>query len=87
MPAQLMYWDHGEGLSEKDIPNLFDRFYMPEKKKENHTGIGLNLSKLIFEAHFGTVYVYNHAEGGAVFNVLLPMYTLKPRNTSYKKEE
>ena len=77
--------DHGEGLSERDIPNLFDRFYMPEKKKENHTGIGLNLSKLIFEGHFGTVYVYNHVEGGAVFNVLLPMYTLKPGNASYER--
>ena len=75
--------DCGEGISEKDIPNLFDRFYMPEKKKENHTGIGLNLSKLIFEGHFGTVYVYNHVEGGAVFNVILPTYTLKPGSRSY----
>lgn len=69
--------DHGSGLSEKDIPNLFDRFYLPETVKSTHTGIGLNLAKLIFEGHFGDVYVYNHAEGGAVFNVILPMYSLK----------
>lgn len=75
--------DHGSGLSEKDIPNLFDRFYLPEKVKSTHTGIGLNLAKLIFEGHFGNVYVYNHAEGGAVFNVTLPMYSLKMKNGLY----
>ncbi len=72
--------DHGSGLSEKDIPNLFDRFYLPENVKSTHTGIGLNLAKLIFEGHFGSIYVYNHAEGGAVFNVILPMYPLKIRS-------
>lgn len=72
--------DHGAGLSEKDIPNIFDRFYLPENVKENHVGIGLNLAKLVIEGHKGLVYVYNHAEGGAVFQVLLPVYdTLKMR--------
>lgn len=69
--------DHGPGLSEKDIPNLFDRFYMPEKMKATHTGIGLNLARLIIEGHFGSIYVCNHAEGGAVFHIILPMYSLK----------
>lgn len=69
--------DHGPGLSEKDIPNLFDRFYTPETMKATHTGIGLNLAKLIFEGHFGSIYVSNHAEGGAVFHVILPLYSLK----------
>ena len=72
--------DHGPGLSEQDIPNIFDRFYLPENVKENHTGIGLNLAKLVIEGHQGSVYAYNHLEGGAVFQVLLPVYdTLKIR--------
>lgn len=69
--------DHGKGVSPKDIPNLFDRFYIPEEVKSNHTGIGLNLAKLVIEGHFGSIYVYNHAEGGAVFNIILPLYSLK----------
>ena len=73
--------DHGPGLGDKDIPNLFDRFYLPEHVKTTHTGIGLNLAKLIFEGHFGTVYAYNHAEGGAVFHVILPLYSLKIRRS------
>ena len=56
--------------------NIFDRFYLPEDVKSNHTGIGLNLAKLIVEGHHGSVYVYNHAEGGAVFQVILPIYEL-----------
>ena len=72
--------DHGLGLSEKDIPKIFDRFYLPENVRQNHVGIGLNLAKLVVEGHKGSVYVYNHAEGGAVFQVLLPVYeTLKVR--------
>lgn len=72
--------DHGPGLSTKDIPNIFDRFYLPENVKENHTGIGLNLAKLVIEGHQGSVYVYNHGEGGAVFQIILPIYeSLKVR--------
>ena len=72
--------DHGPGLSEKDIPNIFDRFYLPDNVKKNHTGIGLNLAKLIIEGHQGSLYVYNHLEGGAVFQIILPIYeSLKVR--------
>lgn len=74
---KIIIRDHGKGVSPKDIPNLFNRFYIPEEVKANHTGIGLNLAKLVIEAHFGSIYVYNHAEGGAVFNIVFPLYPLK----------
>ena len=69
--------DHGEGLREAEIPNLFDRFYLPENAKASHVGIGLNLTKLIIEGHFGTIAARNHEDGGAVFEILLPVYPLK----------
>lgn len=69
--------DHGKGISEKDLPYIFDRFYIPEEAKSSHTGIGLNLAKLVVEKHFGTVKAMNHEEGGAVFSVVLPAYALK----------
>lgn len=74
--------DYGKGLCETDIPNIFDRFYQPKETKANHNGIGLNLAKLIIEAHQGVVYVYNHASGGAVFQVCLPIY----ESLKYTKE-
>lgn len=77
---KLSIRDHGPGLSEKDIPNIFDRFYLPENVKQNHTGIGLNLAKLIIEGHQGSLYVYNHVEDGVVFQIILPVYeSLKVR--------
>lgn len=66
--------DYGKGMHETDIPNIFDRFYQPQETKANHNGIGLNLAKLIIEGHQGMVYAYNHANGGAVFRVNLPIY-------------
>lgn len=71
--------DHGKGISEKDIPYIFDRFYIPEEAKASHTGIGLNLAKLVIEKHFGTMKAVNHEEGGAVFLVVLPAYDLKSK--------
>lgn len=72
--------DYGLGICEKDIPNIFDRFYLPENVKENHTGIGLNLAKLVIEGHQGSIYVHNHIDGGTVFQIILPIYeSLKVR--------
>lgn len=69
--------DFGEGIPEKDLPHIFDRFYQPQGEKASHTGIGLNLAKLVFERHFGVVEAANHEDGGAVFSILLPLYALK----------
>uniref|UniRef100_UPI00405725AF ATP-binding protein n=1 Tax=Agathobacter sp. TaxID=2021311 RepID=UPI00405725AF len=74
--GMVYHGDYGKGLHEVDIPNIFDRFYQPKETKANHNGIGLNLSKLIREAHQGNVYVYNHANGSAVFRLNLPVYEL-----------
>ncbi len=71
--------DNGTGFREVDIPNLFDRFYLPEETKSNHIGIGLNFAKLIIEGHFGSIHARNHEEGGAVFDILLPVYNLKEK--------
>lgn len=72
--VKIVIRDHGKGMHETDIPNIFDRFYQPQETKSNHNGIGLNLAKLIIEGHQGMVYAYNHANGGAVFRVNLPIY-------------
>jgi len=77
---KIVICDHGEGISEKDLPHIFDRFYIPETAKSSHTGIGMNLAKLIIEKHFGSIKARNHEEGGAVFTVILPVYALKMKS-------
>lgn len=50
--------DNGRGIDEKDIDNIFDRFYEShENSKLGSTGIGLNLVKRMVELHQGEIRV------------------------------
>ena len=73
---KIVIWDHGPGISEKDLPHIFDRFYLPEKTGTSHVGIGLNLARLVIEQHFGTVAARNAEGGGVEFTVILPAYSI-----------
>lgn len=61
--------DDGAGISEKDLPHIFDRFY---KGEGGNTGIGLSIAKDIIERHKGVIEVENI--GGASFVIRLPEY-------------
>ena len=74
--VKIVIRDHGTGISEKDLPYIFDRFYLPEKTGTSHVGIGLNLARLVVEQHFGSVIARNAEGGGAEFTVLLPAYSI-----------
>ena len=69
--------DHGKGIRPEDKEHIFDRFYIPNHAKKGHTGIGLNLAKLVVEKHFGTIEATNHDEGGAVMRINFPNYGMK----------
>lgn len=73
---KIVIRDHGPGISEKDLPHIFDRFYLPEKTGTSHVGIGLNLARLVIEQHFGTVAARNAEGGGAEFTVIRPAYSI-----------
>ena len=74
--VKIVIRDHGTGISEKDLPYIFDRFYLPEKTGTSHVGIGLNLARLVVEQHFGSVTARNAEGGGAEFTVILPAYSI-----------
>ena len=74
--VKIVIRDHGTGISEKDLPYIFDRFYLPEKTGTLHVGIGLNLARLVVEQHFGSVTARNAEGGGAEFTVILPAYSI-----------
>lgn len=73
---KIVIRDRGPGILEKDLPHIFDRFYLPEKTGTSHVGIGLNLARLVIEQHFGTVAARNAEGGGAEFTVILPAYSI-----------
>ena len=73
--------DNGEGLTVKDQDDIFDRFSTTRNSASDmHVGLGLNLSRLIIEAHYGIIKAGNSEEyGGAEFTIILPRYRLKDK--------
>jgi two-component system sensor histidine kinase MprB len=65
--------DHGAGISEQDLPHVFDRFYRGENSRARQgSGLGLAIVRQVAEQHGGTITAGNAADGGAVFTLSLP---------------
>lgn len=73
----LTVTDTGEGISEKVLPYVYDRFSMIEKSDENPSGFGLGLSivKAIAELHGGAVLLESRRGEGTKITVSLPVET------------
>ena len=63
--------DNGCGISKKDLPNIFDRFYHGEKSDPNSNGIGLSLSKQIINSQNGQITCESEVGKGTVFEIKL----------------
>ncbi|MFQ5736592.1 MAG: sensor histidine kinase [Thermodesulfobacteriota bacterium] len=68
--------DTGLGVSEQDIPYLFDRFYRANKARsgdEGGAGLGLSICKEIAVAHGGSISVESAPGQGSTFITRLPL--------------
>lgn len=61
--------DTGRGISEKDLPFIFDPFYTT---KPTGTGLGLAITRRIIEEHKGKIEVKTKIEEGTTIKVFLP---------------
>jgi two-component system, NtrC family, C4-dicarboxylate transport sensor histidine kinase DctB len=68
--ATLTVRDNGEGI--KDLENLFEPFYTTKKLGEG-VGLGLAISSGIVNDLGGRLTARNAKDGGAVFEVQLPI--------------
>ncbi len=64
--------DTGPGISERDAPFIFDRFYQGEGRRRGGTGLGLAFCKLAVELHGGRIAVVNGGQPGAIIELTLP---------------
>ena len=67
--------DTGQGISEQDVPHIFDRYYQgaqPREKRAGGSGIGLAVVKELVEAHKGKVWVNSAPGEGSTFFFTLP---------------
>lgn len=65
--------DTGEGISERDMGHIFDRFFQVEHVRPRGSGIGLSLAKAFVELHGGSISVESELKKGSVFTVIIPV--------------
>lgn len=66
--------DNGPGISDEDMPRLFERFYRVEKSRnrnEGGSGLGLAIAKKMIEAHGQTINVRSTVDVGSTFTFSL----------------
>ena len=61
--------DNGCGISKKDLPNIFNRFYHGEKSDPNSNGIGLSLAKQIINSQNGVISCESEEGKGTIFEI------------------
>ncbi|MBW1800694.1 MAG: HAMP domain-containing protein [Deltaproteobacteria bacterium] len=65
--------DNGMGISEKDLPHIFERFYRDDpSRSEAGSGLGLSLARAVSRAHGGDISVTSTRNLGSTFHVTLP---------------
>ena len=73
---EVIIKDDGRGISQEDLPRIWDRFYQADssRNKSHHGGSGLGLSfcKQIVQLHGGTIEVKSILHEGSQFKITLP---------------
>ncbi|WP_340114822.1 hybrid sensor histidine kinase/response regulator transcription factor [Maribellus mangrovi] len=87
--TEVLVSDSGFGISEVDLPHIFDRYY--QAKKAAHpikgTGIGLSLVKNMVELHEAEIDVKSSLNKGTVFKVRFLTNNSYPDAVHYIPEE
>lgn len=73
--AVIQISDTGSGISEQDLPYIFDHFYRTDAARASEiggTGLGLAIVKKVIEQHHGSISVESVVGRGTAFCVRLP---------------
>lgn len=71
--------DEGVGISDDDIPHVFERFYRGDKSRDRKTGgigIGLSIVKALVDAHSGKILLDSKLGKGTKVTILFPKETI-----------
>jgi len=70
---EILFWvkDQGSGISSKDLPHVFDKFYTDATARRG-SGLGLAIARQAVEAHGGQIWVESEEGKGATFYFTLP---------------
>lgn len=69
MYSEIIISDNGCGISPKDLPHIFERFYKAQNSSPSSVGIGLSLAKSIVEKTGGYITVDSTLGVGTIFRL------------------
>lgn len=75
--VRLTVRDSGVGISEEQLPHIFDRFFRGDKSRQRDRqtrglGLGLAICQSIIAAHNGRIEVESAVDRGTAFTVIFP---------------
>ena len=71
--VQIKIADTGYGVSPKDLPHLFQKFYRVDNNQPG-TGLGLFICKKIVELYGGDIWLESEVGHGSIFCINLPLH-------------
>ena len=72
--ALIRVEDDGPGIPPEHLERVFDRFFsFREAHRADHDGLGLAIARAVVDGYGGSIAASNRAEGGARFEVRLPL--------------
>lgn len=72
---KIIVKDSGFGISQRDLPFIFEKFYRGEKSRSRDfggAGLGLSICKYIVEKHGGIINVVSIEDAGSEFSFTIP---------------
>lgn len=79
--ARLSVEDTGIGITQQDVPRIFDRFFRADQSRDRKTGgsgLGLSIARWIIDRHQGTIEVLSRVGAGTRISYVLPLQKLGP---------
>jgi signal transduction histidine kinase len=82
--ALIRVRDSGEGIPYRDLPHIFERFYVVDRSRTRESGgagLGLAIVKGIVEAHGGSIAAESMLGSGTAFTIRIPIMRVTARES------
>jgi heavy metal sensor kinase len=76
--ARIEIRDTGIGITDKDLPHIFERFYRADQARSRElggSGLGLAIARWIVDLHGGSIEAQSTPGNGSLFRITLPIST------------